>query len=331
MFEKINIIIPVFQAEKFINRCIESIINQTYSNLKIILVEDCSTDNSLELCKKWAKKDSRIELVELKKNGGAANARNCGLERVKFDDELVAFVDADDYLHPTYFSYLYDLLNEYNADFSWCGVHNTFEKTKMEFANLDSDDDVYSLSGKELLLREDLRIMYSMVWGKLFKGFLWKDIRFDTKYSYYEDGGTTFKAIYRADKVVISQRPLYNYFYSPNSATRSQINETKIIDGIETELDKIRFYKDKKENELLEMAYVAYLNTLLKSCREIDASIGNSQLYNTLFNDYKKNYMRVVKNTSLPPAQRIKYLIYRFFPRAQKYYINLKMKVRGYK
>ncbi len=126
MNELISIIIPVYNAESFLDRCLESIVNQEYKNLRIILVEDCSKDNYRTVCEKWVAKDDRIELVALDKNGGAANARNQGLERVNFEDGFVAFVDADDYLHPTYFSYLYELLKENDADFSWCGVHNTF-------------------------------------------------------------------------------------------------------------------------------------------------------------------------------------------------------------
>lgn len=330
MEEKISIIIPVYNAENFLDRCLQSIVNQEYKNLRIILVEDCSKDNSRAVCEKWVSKDSRIELVALDKNGGAANARNHGLERVDFDNSFVAFVDSDDYLHPTYFTYLYELLSRNNADFSWCGVHNTFEKEKMEFAEVKGEDKEYMLTGKELLLREDLRIMYCMVWGKLFKGFLWKDIRFDTKYSYYEDGGTTFKVIYKADKVAISQRPLYNYYYSQNSATRSDVNTTKLLDGIETEIDKIRFYREKNETALLDMAYVAYLNTLLKCLREIDSSIGDKTLYNRIFTEYKANYMRVVRNKSLPASQRAKYLVYRIAPHAQQKYIDLKMRIKGY-
>ncbi len=330
MNELISIIIPVYNAESFLDRCLESIVNQEYKNLRIILVEDCSKDNSRKVCEKWVAKDDRIELVALDKNGGAANARNQGLERVNFEDGFVAFVDADDYLHPTYFTYLYELLKENDADFSWCGVHNTFEKEKMEFDPLTDPDNIYTLTGKELLLREDLRVMYLMVWGKLFKGFLWKDIRFDTKYSYYEDGGTTFKVIYKADKVVISQRKLYNYYYSENSATRSEVNTTKLFDGIETELDKIKFYGERNEQALLDMAYVAYLNTLLKCCREIDSSLGDKELYKKIFKDYKANYMKAVKNKSLPTSQRVKYIVYRFAPHIQQYYINLKMRVKGY-
>ncbi len=330
MSEQITVIIPVYQAESFLDRCLKSIVNQEYRNLRVLLVEDCSKDNSREICKKWVEKDSRFELIALDKNGGAANARNMGLDNASFDEGYIAFVDADDYLHPSYFTYLYDLLKKNDADFSWCGVHNTFETEKMEFADLSSTDNEYTISGKDLLTREDLRIMYSMVWGKLFRSKLWKDIRFDTKYSYYEDGGTTFKVIYNASLVAISQRPLYNYFYSVDSATRSSVNETKLRDGIETELDKIRFYTSKNEAELLEMAYVAYLNTLLKCCREVKKNLNNDSLYREFFYKYKANYMRCVKNTSLPISQRMKYLIYRICPGVQEYYIKLKMKVKGY-
>jgi glycosyltransferase involved in cell wall biosynthesis len=329
--ELINVIIPVHQAETFLDRCIQSIQNQTYKNIRVILVENGSTDKSFELCKAWVERDNRFETISLEGKSGAGIARNAGLDRIDYSGGYIAFVDSDDYLHPTYLEYLYKLLNKYNADFSWCGVHNTFEKEKLEFDDLIEEDNEYTLSGKELLMREDLRVMYSMVWGKLFKSSLWKDNRFDSKYKYYEDGGTTFRTIYEANTVVISQRKLYNYFYSDNSSIRSDVTERKLRDGIETELDKISFYNNKGETELSNMAYVAYLNTLLQCCRKVKESNQLNGLYKEFFNDYKKNYKKAVNNPTLSKSQRLKFLIYRFAPGLQQVYIDMKMKRMGYK
>ncbi|WP_026503729.1 glycosyltransferase family 2 protein [Butyrivibrio sp. NC3005] len=327
--ELITIIVPVYQAEGFVGRCLQSIANQEYSNFRVLMIDDCSKDRSKQICQSWADKDSRFELISLKKNGGIANARNIGLEHVNYSDSYIAFVDSDDYLHPQYFSYLHSLLKEYDADFSWCGVHNTFEKEKLDFEELPKEDNIYTLTGKQLLLREDLRIMYSMVWGKLFKSFLWKNIRFDTSYKYYEDGATTFKAIYNARKVVVTSKKLYNYYYSENSSTRSEYNSKRIMDGIGTETDKIAFYKEKGEEELIEMAYVAYLNTLLKSYIRVRFEKYDKEMCQKIRSMYISNYKRVLKNNSLKYTQRLKYIIYRFFPNAQHRYIKLKLRLIG--
>ena len=92
-----------------------------------------------------------------------ANARNQALDRINFDEGYVSFIDADDYIHPTYFSYLYNLIKKYDADFSWCGVHNTFEKSDMEFADIDREYNVYTTTGKNLLLIQNIHTMKMVV------------------------------------------------------------------------------------------------------------------------------------------------------------------------
>ena len=277
MKELINVIVPVHQSEAFLNRCLESIASQTYENIRVILVENGSTDNSRALCERWTKKDERFELLVLKDISGAGPARNAGLEQIEYSNGFLAFVDSDDYLHPTYLEYLYDLLRRNDADFSWCGVHNTFEKEKMDFDDLSEKDDEYLISGKKLLMREELRVMYSMVWGKLFKNGLWENVRFDPKYKYYEDGGTTFKVIYNADRVAISQRKLYNYFYSDNSSIRSSVSERKLRDGIETEIDKIKFYK-KKLNRITQNSDsdTALIDSLQRKVSTLEIALENA-------------------------------------------------------
>lgn len=328
---RISIIVPVYNAEKFLDRCVQSVIDQTWSNWKLILVEDCSTDGSREVCRKWSEKDERIELIFHEKNGGAAAARNTGLNTLDFSDGYIAFLDSDDYLHPRYLESLYELLQRRNADVSWVSVNNTFEKKALSFPEIDFEAaKEYELTGKQLLMREDLRIMYCMVWGKLFKSKLWENIRFSEDYHYYEDGATTFKVLYEAKKVAVSDLKLYNYFFSEDSATRSSVSKIKLYDGLRTEEDKISFYTQKKEPQLVRMAYVAYLTTVLKIMRDCDVLPESKEIYKEMRKLYRKNYMKAVKNPDLSKGQRIKYVIYRFFPGLQKYYIQLKMKKMGY-
>lgn len=327
MNETINIIIPIYKAEAFMDRCIKSITKQSYQNLNIILVDDKSPDKSGSKCDEWAKKDKRIQVIHHKKNKGAGAARNSGLDYIKSKEDLIAFVDADDFLHPKYFEYLINTLHDNNADIVWCDVNNTHEKEKYNYYDVDFNNiEEYSLTGHELLLREDLRIMYCMVWGKLYKSSMWEDVRFAEEYHYYEDGATTFKAIYKANKIVISNAKLYNYYFSDNSATRSETSELKLRDGLKTELDKIEFYTQKNEPQLLDMAYVAYLTTILKVFRE-SVTLKNHKLKKEMKDLYKANYMRAVKNNHLASSQRLKFIIYRFFPDLQSKWIKFKLAV----
>lgn len=325
--KKVFIIEPIYKAETFMDRSIKSVLEQTYQNWELILVDDCSPDSAPEKCDEWKEADARINVIHHSENRGAGGARNSGLEYIKGKNGYIAFLDGDDFWHPKYLEYMVSTLEQEQVDLVWCDVNNTFEKEKMDFADVDFKKNKETvLTAHALLLREDLRIMYSMVWGKLYRRHLWEDVRFDESYHYYEDGATTFKAIYNAKEIVISDAKLYNYFYSKNSATRSEVSEVKLRDGLRTEEDKITFYTKKKEPDLVEMAYVAYLTTVLKIMRQ-SKEIGNKALRKEMKKLYRKNYMHAVKNPNLAKSQRMKFVVYRLAPDMQRIWIILKNKV----
>ena len=329
MKELINVIIPIYNAAAYMDRCMESLTNQTYHNLRIILVDDCSKDDSAQKCDEWAQKDSRIVVHKQKINSGAAGARNAGLGYVDFSGGYVAFVDSDDYIHPKCFEKMYELLNENNVDIVWADVINTHEPQ-----GFDYDESSFSTykkevyTSKDVLMREEWRIMYSMAWGKLYKAHLWKDVRFLESCRYFEDGATVFKALYTAEKILKTNIKLYYYYYSPVSSTRSDISEEKCRCGLLTCTEKLDFYKEKNEKDLLDMAYVGYVNIILKNIGRSRYCENPKALRIEMKKLYKNNYMKAVNNKALPLAQRIKYIIYRICPDAQEIYVSLKMKLK---
>ena len=330
MNELINVVVPIYNAAAYMERCLETLTNQTYENLKIILVDDCSKDNSADICDKWAQKDSRIVVCKQEVNTGSADARNTGLEQVDFSQGYVAFVDIDDYIHPTYFEKLYDMLIKNDVDVVWADVINTHESTGFQFDESSFEkhtDKIYT--SKEVLMREDWRIMYSMTWGKLYKAKLWENVRFPKNCRYFQDGATVFKALYPANKILKTDMKLYYYYYSPESATRSNISEFKCRCGLLTCTEKIDFYKEKGENELLEMAYVGYVNIIQKNIVRSKYCENPKALRKEMKALYRDNYMRVVNNKELSKVQKIKYIIYRFCPDIQDFLVKLKLKIRG--
>ena len=151
----ISVIIPVYKVEKFLDRCIESVVNQTYKNLEIILVDDGSPDKCGEMCDEWAKKDDRIEVIH-KPNGGLSDARNIGIDKCKGD--FIMFVDSDDYLDLEICSKLHKILKEFNADFSMCNAKKFYEndnliinENKVKDVKLFKDDNVFAVT--ELIRR----------------------------------------------------------------------------------------------------------------------------------------------------------------------------------
>ena len=123
--KKISIIVPVYQAEKYISKCIESIVNQTYKNLEIILIDDGSTDRSGEICDEYGKKDNRIVVVH-NKNKGVSVARNCGLDIATGD--YITFVDSDDYIDLQMYSEMMKVVEKYSCDVVMCDCIKEFEK-----------------------------------------------------------------------------------------------------------------------------------------------------------------------------------------------------------
>ena len=186
--DKISIIVPFYNVEKYAPKCIESIINQTYTNLEIILVDDGSPDTCGKICDDYALKDGRIKVIH-KKNAGLSDARNVGIKEAT--GKYIGFVDGDDYIEKDMYKYLYNLIKENNADISICGVEEVYEdgsiqdeKAKESIEILSKEDAI-----KELLLDKKVR---SHAWDKLYKRELFENI----EYPYgrkMEDIATTYK------------------------------------------------------------------------------------------------------------------------------------------
>ena len=160
----ISIIIPVYKVEKYLEKCIESVLKQTYTNLQIILVDDGSPDNCGKICDEYAKKDSRIEVIH-KINGGLSDARNVGINRA--NGRYIGFVDSDDYIKEDMYEKLINLIKEYNADVSICNLYDVFDG-KEYVRNKDNGIHEYSRIDilKEILLDKNIQ---SYAWNKLYK------------------------------------------------------------------------------------------------------------------------------------------------------------------
>lgn len=331
--ERVGIIIPVFNAEKYINRCVKSVVNQSYQNIEIWLVDDCSVDNSYEICLDWGKKDIRIRVIKTQLNAGAGKARNLAIDKI-FEEgktSYLAFVDADDYVDKDYIRTMYTLCNNNHSDIAWIKNYTVPDSSEEIFYDNKEIDNIQVVTGKELLMRESDRIMYSMLWCKLFKLNLWNNVRIAENFRWYEDGASTFKVLYNADRIVISDLKKYYYCYSANSNIRSSVNEARLQCGIDTALVKIKFYQERNEKELQNIAYIGYLNDLLNSI-EKNKELKGSKIFNKkIWNQYKKNYMKGVTCKYISFKQRVKYLIYRVFPGIRAYYIEIKCRLTGYR
>ncbi len=240
----ISVIIPVYKVEEFLPECIESVMNQTYNNLEIILVDDGSPDNCPQICESYAKKDKRIKVLH-KKNGGVSEARNVGLTVAI--GEYITFIDSDDYVAEEYLEQLY--INLKGCDVSECGI-----------GYLDEDGIKSSKSGnavvldwKTYLTETNLNgfLSYAVVWGKLYKRELFSNIFFPIGRANGEDEATAFKLVYEAQRVSRIYEPLYYYRQRQDSASKNNITEKRIKDTEYLFDEKILFFDEKHEDDMV--------------------------------------------------------------------------------
>ena len=173
--ELISVIVPIYKVEKYLKRCIESIINQTYHNLEIILVDDGSPDKCGEMCEEYSKKDKRIKVIH-KENGGLSDARNKGLEIAT--GKYIGFVDSDDFIDKDMYKVLYNNLKNNNADMSICSIYQ-FENEEEIVKGYNKNETVITYNKQEMFnnFYDDL-LRNVVAWNKLYKADIFKDIKY---------------------------------------------------------------------------------------------------------------------------------------------------------
>ena len=255
----ISLIIPVYKVEKYLEKCIQSLINQTYENLQIILVDDGSPDNCGKICDEYAKKDHRIEVIH-KSNGGLSDARNKGLEIAK--GEYIGFVDSDDYIEADMYEVLYNLLKQYNADVSICNFY-TVSQGKISIKNADNGINEYNRIEilKEILLDKNIQ---SYAWNKLYKKELFDEIKYPIGKK-YEDIGTTFYLLEKCNKVVVTGKPEYYYINRQDSIVNN-VTETTITDYIELIMQRYDYIEENIKE--LSSYNKDYLKRILKTAEQ---------------------------------------------------------------
>ena len=222
MTEKITVIVPVYNVENYLEKCLDSLINQTYKNLEIIVINDGSTDNSGEICQEYAQKDNRIVYIE-KENGGQAEARNIGLDRMT--GTYVTFVDSDDWVEVDYVETLYKKITKYRADIAVGNYYSFNEAEGMYYFHIFGDS-YYEKIYDNVSIFENLYESQEMksfalisVWGKLYKADLFKQLRFDIG-KLGEDGYLNQKIYLLAEKTIYLNKGLYAYRQREGSSSR---------------------------------------------------------------------------------------------------------------
>jgi len=300
MGEKISVIVPVYNVEQYLERCAESIINQTYKNVEIILVDDGSTDNSGKLCDELAKKDERIKVIH-KENGGVSEARNIGIDSAT--GEYVIFIDSDDYINEEMLSELYSQIKKENADVSVCGVMNVYENNHTPQARNINE---YLILNNEEFLREYLKgeRVPGGIWNKLIKASIAKTIKFPVG-RIYEDAYYHYELIKLAKRYVVTTKPLYNYYHREGSLTEGcyKKRDLSCIDIYTKFYDyALNNALSTKEEAFFRLSY-SYFVILDKMLLQDDYK--KIEDYDEIVGFLKKNAFKIFRNNIFRTGRRI--------------------------
>ena len=307
----ISVVVPVYNVEKYLDRCITSIVEQTYENLEIILVDDGSPDNSGAICDNWAKKDSRIKVFH-KENGGAGDTRNYGVE--KATGEYIAFVDSDDVIAPNYFEILYSNLVKYNADISCCDYFEFFDDQQITFNNDQSSRSIQVMSGYDAckkMIDSTVTIVLVSPCCKISKSKIIKNNPFPTGHA-CEDEVASCKYYYYSNKVVLSNAKLYAYYQHPSSVMHG--NKDKLKKDTEWAFKlRCEFFEKLGEIELEREAVNSLLNVYVCSTIETPKRLNKS-----FIEFLKKNWF----TKKLKRNSKIKILLFFLSPRLFNRFMN---------
>lgn len=304
MEDLISVIIPVYNVEKYINRCLDSVIGQTYKNIEIILVDDGSTDNSGKICDEYAEKDKRIRVIH-KENGGQSEARNYALGVAK--GKYITFLDSDDYITKDYIEYMYELLKNSSADISICGVQIVNFEDK-EYKIDETEVKIYNTKEafENLLYSEGIEVA---VYAKLYPKEYFNDIRFPVGEK-YEDIAIIALLMNKAKKIVYGNKRCYFYYTRPGSTSKSGFNKGELdyIKNVKFMLEYIKSNYSNVENAILR--YQVYAN--FRILRIILFSKNkNNEIQQQMIKNIKKFDRLVYKNPRTPKRDKIAILTLR--------------------
>ncbi len=306
--ELISIIVPIYNTQNFLNKCVDSILNQTYRELEIILVDDGSTDESGKICDKYKLIDNRVKVIH-KKNGGVSMARNYGLKMI--NGEYVIFIDSDDWLENNMIETLYNNMIKYKVDISICNFEIDCKDGKKIITHKEED-----------LITRDIRDKYENLFAKDgFGGYLWnkliktevvKNIFFNENIKIEEDVLFLIEVFQKCESIYYNaDNILYHYVVRDNSAVRFSysIKDITKIKSLEEKL-KLKEKYNLKSLEKVEFEYVTLLNQSIYIMKK--EKINNKEFYNKRKNGNKKYLKKAFKEAI--GMQKIKLLMLVFQP-----------------
>lgn len=259
---KISVIVPVYKVEELLGRCVDSILNQSFSDFELILVDDGSPDRSGSICDEYARKDSRVRVIH-KENGGLSSARNAGIEIALGD--YFSFVDSDDMIHPELLRFLYNALLKHDADIA-STRYISFREFKPDIVPLYNVEEKLLLSGDFLdsLYPTHFEQIGVSAWGKLYKSELFRKLRYPNG-KIYEDLHIYLKLLQLCRRIVVVSEPMYYYYTGNISITKSSYLTHCRFDEFLVREKHIAYFSQRGNTEQAQYAQNDYLTFFLRN------------------------------------------------------------------
>lgn len=313
----ISIIVPVYKVEDYLDRCIQSIVSQTYPKLEIILVDDGSPDTSPQICDEWAKKDPRIIVIH-KKNEGVTKARKTGVQ--KATGEYIGFVDSDDCIDEDMYEVLLNLILKYDADISHCGFQMEFPDGHInKFYGTDKIVIQNNFDGQKDLLEG--KFIEPTLSNKLYKKSLFENLAYNEDIKINEDLMINFLLFQKSNKSVFYDVCKYHYMIRNNSASRAVLNDHKIYDPIIVK----EFIRNHAGENIKDIADGAYLSTCINIynsiilCKNKAFKTDQISIRNKIIGHSKLIHL-------LSKKQRILFILIKYFPYCYPFIYGLYVK-----
>lgn len=288
MRKLISVIIPVYNVEKYLIECLDSVVYQTYKDLEIILIDDGSSDSSPEICNRYMEKDSRIQVIH-QKNGGAANAKNTGLRVAT--GEYLAFLDSDDFLEPDAYEYMLKEIEKEEADVIQCSFRNIYLNGSESIVVLSEKQE---FSSSEYLARFTQDWTCGLLWDKLYKRSLFENIYFEEGHK-IDDEYFTYQGIINAKKIIHDPAIVYNYRKRNSSVMLSPKSQRRIV------LDRVDYLTKRRQKvcdafpELKSVFDKHYYNMLVILLKDSGSSLDSVQLIRGII---KKEFFNILRQRS---------------------------------
>lgn len=270
----VNVTIPVYGVEKYLNRCVDSLLEQSLGDFELVLVDDGSTDGCGEICDEYALRDSRIISIH-QHNGGLSAARNTGINWCLniSDSKWITFIDSDDWVHRQYLEKLYEACTGNDAKVAMCQYYETAGNTtdislEMCVQNLVLDpEELWCHYQGQVNGKDKVYLSATVAWGKLYSKELWLDVRYPYG-KLHEDEFTTYKILFALDRIVIVPEALIYYFQNPSSIVGSKWNIRR-LDVVDALSNQMVYYKENGFMSAFRFARKSYYSLLKSSIHRL--------------------------------------------------------------